>query len=290
MKKIYLLVICLVALLVPQFAYADVIKSSNPSIVIDGTTLTITSTTSGELRSFMDNVDTDGHVTTAQKASMSTCTKIVFNGKFNASDLESVQYSQGFNAVTEVDMSEAKFVTTVSGSTSNYKLFQSEASGGASLGTHAIVGGTLYVSAYNQSRVWNACGTPYNESARVLSSTSDVQSTDNVGDYGKIQKETDGVKYLQMSVTETPKAWSSPVQASPWNNSVTSDIDDETSTTNAAFLSSKLDDDVSCPAGSTVKVVCYFEWVVDQETNIGTWIEISRSDFNTKNQQYNNNT
>ena len=274
MKRIYLLVICLVALLMPQFAYAQA--------VLNNGTLTVTTTQPGQVSGYVSGL------TSEQKASV---TSIVLIGKFNEGDLQAIQNSQGYTAVTTVDMSEAKFVTTVSGYTSNYKLFQSEASGGASLGTHAIVGGTLYVSAYNQSRVWNTYwGTPSEESARVLSSTSDVQSTDNVGDYGKIQKATDGVKYLQMSVTETPKAWSSPVQASPWDNSVKSDIDDETSTTNAAFLSSKLDDDVSCPAGSTVKVVCYFEWVVDQETNIGTWIEISRSDFNTKNQQYNNDT
>ena len=247
MKKIYLLVICLVALLMPQFAYAQA--------VLNNDTLTVTTTQPGQVSGYVSGL------TSEQKTSV---TSIVLIGKFNEGDLQAIQNSQGYTAVTTVDMSEAKFVTTVSGYTSNYKLFQSEASGGASLGTHAIVGGTLYVSAYNQSRVWNTYwGTPSEESARVLSNTSDVQSSDNVGDYGKIAT---GDKYLQMSVTSASSTWGN--RSYIWGS-------DSTALSNRVHYNpeSGLPDLDGYQEWQTISVIYYFKY----ENN--TWIIISKSAF-----------
>lgn len=255
MKRIYLLVICLVALLMPQFAYAQAVLNNGE--------LTITTTQVGQVSGYVSGL------TSEQKASVTSIVLIGKFGKYNnyQDDLDSLGYNHGFTAVTTVDMSEAKFVTSVDGYTNNYRLFESAASGAASFGTHAIVGGTLYVSAYNQSRVWNACGTPYNESARVLSSTSDVQSTDNVGDFGKVQKATDGVKYLQMSVTETSSAW---------GNRASVGGADSASFTNRVHYDPALGlpDLNSYSDGATVTVIYYF-WY----NNSNIWKFVSKSEF-----------
>ena len=131
---------------------------------------------------------------------------IKLENKFNASDLQSIQYSEGFTAVTDVDMAEAKFVNASSAgapSQATYKLFNSvpaDYSTVASRGTQgdrAIFGGTLYKSV--QGLVWNNTGTPAEQSTIYsITNTSDFTGR-SINDYGKIAKSPD--HYLQMSVT-----------------------------------------------------------------------------------------
>ena len=93
MKKFALLLcVSMSALIVPQGVWAT------SSINVSGTTLTVNSDNAGWLSS-QTKID-----------AMKACTTIVLIGKFNASDLSSIQQSgSDFNATT-VDMREAQFV------------------------------------------------------------------------------------------------------------------------------------------------------------------------------------
>ena len=109
MKKFSLLLCCFVALLMSQKVWAT------SSVDVTGTTLTV-------------NSDEPGYLAGVEKTSaMKACTKIVLIGKFNASDLQSLKQnttegSEAFNAVTEVDLSQAKFIS--SAGSSNPKLYK----------------------------------------------------------------------------------------------------------------------------------------------------------------------
>ena len=258
--------IFMVAALLPQMTYAQAVLNNGE--------LTITTTQVGQVSGYVSGL------TSEQKASVTSIVLIGKFGKYNnyQDDLEPLGYNHGFTAVTTVDMSEAKFVTSVDGYTNNYRLFESAASGAASFGTHAIVGGTLYVSAYNQSRVWNASGTPYNESARVLSSTSDVQSTDNVGDFGKIATID---KYLQMS--SSGLSWS-PSAANPQsvpsgytNIDLSSNIENRTDWEN--YLDGILSD---YSVGTVIKLLYHFVW--DESNHV--WVRATITDYNTAKSQH----
>lgn len=97
--------------MLPQIAWAEVIKDSNPAITKDGSTLTINSTSASSLKSFMEGASSD------TKTSMTACTKIVLKGNFNDDDLAAIKGNDGsgqpgaFTNVTEVDMADAKFVS-----------------------------------------------------------------------------------------------------------------------------------------------------------------------------------
>lgn len=137
MKRIYLLVICLVALLMPQFAYAQA--------VLNNGTLTVTTTQPGQVSGYVSGL------TSEQKASV---TSIVLIGKFNDSDLSAIGQGQGYNAVTVVNMSEAQFVNT----STSYMLFSTEGArtsyeGTPSDGTISAVG-ALYKSGDQEVKEW----------------------------------------------------------------------------------------------------------------------------------------
>ena len=156
------------------------------------------------------NSDQPGWLAQQEKtAAMKACTKIVLIGKFNESDLQSIQAANGTDfQATEVDMAEAKFVRTNSGgsvpSSGNYYLFSSAASGSYNNGDRAIVGGTLYQSV--QGMQWTEINYTPSEGTTVatISSTSDTNGH-SAGEYGKIFKE---YKYVQMQITEG--SWSGP--------------------------------------------------------------------------------
>lgn len=190
MKRLFFLLIVAVASVLPQSVWAS-------SYTTNDGTLTVNSDAAGYLADL------------TKTAEMKACTKIVLIGKFNASDLESIQAanSTDFQA-TEVDMEKAQFVISSSAGTpsqANYKLFNDipanyGASEVVSLGTQgdrAIFGGTLYKSV--QGLQWNGTGTPAEQSTVYsIVSTSDFTGR-SIGDYGKIAKKPD--YYLQMSVT-----------------------------------------------------------------------------------------
>lgn len=200
--------------MLPQSVWADAttINASDPTITIDGTTLTINSTSAGSLKTLMDAWKADASKTDALN-SMKACTTIKLENKFNESDLQSIQNSEGFSAVTEVDMEKAKFVISSSAGTpsqANYKLFNDipadyDASEVVTLGTQgdrAIFGGTLYKS--KQGLEWHYLGDNVAPSEMtptyLITSTSDFTNR-SIGDYGKIAKSTNPDHYLQMSVT-----------------------------------------------------------------------------------------
>lgn len=175
--------------MLPQSVWAD-----SSCTVADGT-LTV-------------NSDVAGYLAGVTKTDeMKACTKIVLIGKFNASDLESIQAanSTDFQAI-EVDMALAQFVQTGSAGTpsqATYKLFNSVPSDYATVasrgtqGDRAIFGGTLYKSV--QGLVWNSTGTPAEQSTAYSIASTSVFTGRSIGDYGKIAKSPD--YYLQMSVT-----------------------------------------------------------------------------------------
>lgn len=155
------------------------------------------------------NSDAAGYLAGLTKtAEMKACTRIVLIGKFNASDLESIQAANGTDfQATEVDMEKAKFVISSSAGTpsqANYKLFNNALNSynpapSGTQGDRAIFGGTLYKSV--QGLQWNITGTPAEQSTvYTITSTSDFTGR-SINDYGKIAKSTNPYHYLQMSVT-----------------------------------------------------------------------------------------
>lgn len=129
-KSLLFLSLSIMALcLMPRVAWAG-----TPTVSLSNGVLTITSDEAGQLDV--------SQLTSEQKAS---CTQIVLSGKFNQSDLEKIQNSQGFTAVTTVDMSEAKFVTTGSAGASNYILYNANGKGDSGYdGARCVEGAQLY--------------------------------------------------------------------------------------------------------------------------------------------------
>ncbi|MBQ6203142.1 MAG: leucine-rich repeat domain-containing protein [Prevotella sp.] len=129
-KSLLFLSLSIMALcLMPRVAWAG-----TPTVSLSNGVLTITSDEAGQLDV--------SQLTSEQKAS---CTQIVLSGKFNQSDLEKIQNSQGFTAVTTVDMSEAKFVTTGSAGASNYILYNANGKGNSGYdGARCVEGAQLW--------------------------------------------------------------------------------------------------------------------------------------------------
>lgn len=214
MRKFFFMVFCMVALLLPESLWAQTIKTSAPSIVIssDGTTLTINSTAAGDLATFMNNVGESGHVTTAQKTSMSASTikTLVFEGTFNGSDLQAVKYDNSSFPIepTTVDMSEAQFVRTKNNNTpSSYMWFRdTPPTGSAGSEVHAFAQGQLFQLTY--PREWIS-STPYSEeqkSGATLYNTTTDRDADKTGTIGRWAKVPKYV-YRQMTITND-QSWS----------------------------------------------------------------------------------
>lgn len=148
MKK-FTLLLCLfvVSVMMPQWTMAD--EPVTPSITISDGTLTVRS-------------DAAGWLAEQQKTpEMKACTEIVLIGQFNASDLESIKYNNsdgtegypGFNAVNEVDMSDATFAYAASGS--NYHLYSgSYPVGGTPTGGLQIIENVSGLYQSVQKTVW----------------------------------------------------------------------------------------------------------------------------------------
>lgn len=212
MKKLLSLLFITVAAMLPKSVWADAITiNANPTITIDGTTLTINSTTAGSLKTLMDGWKTKGEknddqqaADSAKIASMKACTSVKLEGKFQENDLSAISNTQGFN-FTVVDMAAAQFVTSISstGGAGSYKLFKNIANtstmdgAAAWSGDRAILNGTLYVSARtpqwdNMSPNYPAEGTTVYE----ISSLSNIEGR-SIGDYGKVSQ---GFVYVQMYI------------------------------------------------------------------------------------------
>ena len=191
MKKFALLLcVSMSALIVPQGVWAT------SSINVSGTTLTVNSDNAGWLSS-QTKID-----------AMKACTTIVLIGKFNASDLSSIQQSgSDFNATT-VDMREAQFVQVASNS-NDYQLFSGTAAGA---GTQAVENAYLY--RWVNTKAWNtssapAEGTTVSTYADIAARDADLDSR-SIGDYGKI---ANGYRYMQMQIGTNQ--WNGPSTTSP---------------------------------------------------------------------------
>ncbi|MBR5657238.1 MAG: leucine-rich repeat protein [Prevotella sp.] len=143
MKKVYLLiVICLVGLVMPQSIWAAA------TVTVSGTTVTIKTEKAGDLQTYLQAASD------ADKLAISSAETIVFDGKFNSSDLQALK-DAGCCTQKTVDMSKAKFVSA----SSVYRLFSSENekniySGQLNTGDQAIVGGVLYKSTAIHTYEW----------------------------------------------------------------------------------------------------------------------------------------
>ncbi len=185
MKRLFFLLIVVVASVLPQSVWAGA--------VLSGTTLTITSDAAGSLAS--GTISLDG---VTNKAAVKT---IVLDGYFNESDLSKISSAQGFTDVTDVDMYNAHFVKAKSGTTpTSYKWFKVDPpTGSAGTEAQAYTGGKLYKLVY--PRKWNESSTPWDPTTPVTRYASvdamNADATGTVGRYGKTPKYV----YCQMIIT-----------------------------------------------------------------------------------------
>ena len=178
MKKWFFMLICMVAFVLPQNVWA---QTAN----VSGTKLTINTTAPGQVTSDLVN---NALAAPEPDVAASSITEIVLDGYFNSSDLEKIQNSQGFSAVTTVDMSEARFESILSGEGAQdpKRWVKEETYTFLGSGVHAYVGGHLYQ--YSIHKSWSPTEDhPGNE---TLYETNDLmeaaKSSSSVGSYAKI--------------------------------------------------------------------------------------------------------
>lgn len=194
-KSLLFLSLSIMALcLMPRVAWAG-----TPTVVLNNGVLTITSDEAGQL--------TSEQLTPEMKA----CTQIVLIGKFDERDLEKLQNSQGFTAVTTVDMSEAKFVKITS-SSDTYKLFSSEASGSATEGDKAIVGGDLYKLSITTSRSWDDDTYDSSKTYTTFNTTQDRDNATNNMSAGSYAQVPATYHWYKMNVS---RSWAGPTTTDP---------------------------------------------------------------------------
>lgn len=193
MKKWFFMLICMVAYVLPQNVWAQTIN-------VSGTKLTITTTAPGQVTEALVN---NALAAPEPDVAASSITEIVLDGYFNSSDLEKIQNSQGFIAVTKVDMKEAQFVNANSGTT-DYVWFRTDASGWANIGTRASVGGQLYRLSVDD-REWIDANDPGQNATQypTIEAMNEAKYTNNYGALAKIPS----YKYCQMQVTGSGTEW-----------------------------------------------------------------------------------
>lgn len=207
MKKFSLLLCCFVALLVSQRALAQAVLSDNNK------TLTITTDASGQVSDKISAMSPA--LTSEQKAAIM---KIVLNGKFNSADLGAISNASGFTGVVEVDMKEARIVSTESwGNNTNLKFHnETEAENFTpkpSIGTKAVIGGNLFQWT-STGRTWNDLG--YDPGNAVYYATlEDRNAVTNTLALYSTAKIPESVVYRQMTAggewgdatTTAPDSW-----------------------------------------------------------------------------------
>lgn len=180
MRNFFFMVFCMVALLLPENLWAQTtIKESNPTITVNGTTLTVNSTASGTLKSFMDN---HGSV---DLTSMKACTSIVLIGNFDSDDLSSIRSTETDFRATSVDMSAAEFVHGTS--SSSVPTFESTSAAdlnpNVNVGTIIKVGDTFYEATENSSSWSTTSDLTYGDTPLNVYYYHDVSSLNNVKSY-----------------------------------------------------------------------------------------------------------
>lgn len=140
MKRLFLLIaVCMIGMVLPQGMWAEVtIDTSTSGKVV------VTSENAGDFAAYLNSASTE-------QLNALKVNEIVFVGKFNESDLSTLQAK---NCATQkkVDMAEAKFIKSGSSSGSNYLLYHSSTPSSGQEGQHCIVGATKYISA--KSNTW----------------------------------------------------------------------------------------------------------------------------------------
>ena len=251
MKRIYLLVICLVALLMPQFAYAQA--------VLNNGTLTVTTTQPGQVSGYVSGL------TSEQKASV---TSIVLIGKFNDSDLSAIGQGQGYNSVIAVIMSEAQFERTSGESAQNpHRWVKSDAYTYVGPGTHAYVGGSLYQ--YEIDKAWTYLGSNDPGNATEYATVADMNNAaSNSALYAKAK--VPQYMYCQMSITGE-ESWGNPTRNSNVSLGNFNDCPHKDFNPNSPQDFPRLD---TCNVGDTALVIYYFMY---NESSL--WQLVSKSEF-----------
>lgn len=259
--------------MVPQrvWAEATTINASDPKITVESGLLTITSSAATSLRDYMQTLNSEANYSgddsgeIAKKAaaltklsSMKACSKIVLDGKFNSDDLSKIANDQGFNNVTEVDMSEARFSSSVTYESSDWYLYHSAENlpTTANLRTQAIVGGTLY--RYEGSRTWTPISYPSGQTITPYVSSEAMESDKESVAVGSYAKYPTGYTYRQLIVLD--ESWnvlsyapSGEIITVTWSDIMRNDyVHDFT-------------------AGQKIKAKHYYKWVS------GAWIECTTS-------------
>lgn len=246
MKKFSLLLcLCLAALMVPQRVWAD----DNPAFSDDDKTMTITTTASGQVSGLVSSLSSD---------KKSGVTKIVLNGTFSATDLEQIQYSRGFDHVTTVDMSEARFSSSVTYESSDWYLYHSAENlpTTANLRTQAIVDGTLY--RYEGSRTWNPISYPSGQTITPYVSSEAMESDKESVAVGSYAKYPTGYTYRQLIVS-----------GESWNVLSYAPSGEIITVTWSDIMRNDYVHDFT--AGQKIKAKHYYKWVS------GNWIECTTS-------------
>ncbi len=160
MKKWFFMLICMVAFVLPQNVWAQTV----PSIAVDGTKLTITTSSAGQVTAELVNSALND-----AGSSASNITDIVLVGYFNSSDLEVIkgdvdgtEADGDFTGVTTVNMAEARFVQN--GSTAkvtglSFLYHNVPDNPNIYEGSKVIVGSTLYKVTAAQSQ-WEEVTNP----------------------------------------------------------------------------------------------------------------------------------
>ena len=127
----------MIGMVLPQGMWAGVtIDTSTSGKVV------VTSENAGDFAAYLNSASTE-------KLNALKVNEIVFVGKFNESDLSTLQ-NKGCATQKKVDMAEAKFIKSGS-SGSNYVLYHNSTPNSGQKGQHCIVGATKYASAQSNS-------------------------------------------------------------------------------------------------------------------------------------------
>ena len=192
MKKLLSLLFITVAAMLPKSVWADA--------VIDGTTLTITTTNPGQVSGFVSGLSDKSSITT-----------IILKGQFSGSDLEAISNSAGFSGVTKVDMSEAQFKAAQS---STYKVLSSTSETGDN-GDKGVIGGTLYKTNGNTVYTWSPANASTAEESGNMETPwwSERERSNHLSDYSNKYVKVKLANYFQkqqkftiQTVTESSEA------------------------------------------------------------------------------------
>ena len=250
MKKFTLLLcVTVAALCLPQNLVAATTVNLTAGV------LTINTTEAGTLTGNTDisNIGDKGSVTS-----------IILNGKFNSDDLGAISSNNGFNSVTTVDMSNAKFMGTTN---SSYMVFSAESdrmeypTNGLSTNDKSVVG-DLYISGDQETRTWANVNDEYDVANKTFQniSFSEEDRDSHKGDFNPSEniyiRFLQGTFYYQLTETRT------------WTD-VTSSLDDDTKNGITLTFDSEdlMNQDVNATNGNYAKVVAGYSYYLVEVVN-----------------------